>query len=94
MSRERYEDRFDDRLGVLRHAREMNRERARAEAKRDRRATKRRRDAELRRVERGAAVAVGSSVGGARGTDDVAVVRALDLARAGVRARMSRMGRW
>jgi hypothetical protein len=28
------------------------------------------------------------------GTDDVAVVRALDLARAGVRARVSRAGRW
>jgi hypothetical protein len=49
---ERYEDWLDDRLGVLRHAQEMNRERAHAEAKRARRSSKRRRDAELTRLGR------------------------------------------
>lgn len=48
--RERYEDWLDDRLGVLRHSREMSREMAAAQAKRERKAAKRRRDAELTRL--------------------------------------------
>ena len=48
--RERYEDWLDDRLGVLRHKRERDRDMPAAEAKRERKAAKRRRDAELTRL--------------------------------------------